>query len=103
MSLSEIPKKRCPKCNTEINSDSLFCHHCGNRIEKTETRGQSSPYAYVPTSNTQSSPYAYIPSYAPTPTRKQGMSQKTKTGIIIGAVILAIIIIICIANSSGND
>lgn len=105
MSLSEIPKKRCPKCNTEINSDSLFCHHCGTKIEKTEPQeqSQSSPYAYVPPSNTQSSPYAYIPSYTPTPTRKQGMSQKTKTGIIIGAVILAIIIIICIANSSGND
>ena len=93
---------KCSNCNTELRDDSAFCHHCGRKIERSASQTQYFPYSYVPPSNTQSSPYTYIPSYTSTQTRKQGMSPKTKTGII-GAVILAIIIIICIANSSGND
>ena len=32
----ESPKKYCPNCNTEINSESKFCTNCGTEVQKEE-------------------------------------------------------------------
>ena len=106
MSLSEEPKAKCPKCNAELNNDSLFCHHCGTKIEKVESHTQYSPYAYIPPSATAQRTYMHTPTYTPTYTQtrvqKKEMPPKVKALIIIGVIIFAIILIASIANSSDE-
>ena len=102
---------QCPKCQANLDNDTIFCGNCGQQVAPLQARGATMNYpdnertaspgvspptfqsARPPLASTTSPVYSHTDTPPPTIlTTRPGSRQRRRSGLLVGAVILLVLL-----------